>query len=425
MASTDRVKSVSPNQFMVRAAGGVYFYSSRSPATWPRRRGCSFPNAFAWSSVSDANAKENFRDLADDDVLARIASMPVRQWNYKAQGAAIRHMGPTAQDFHGAFGLGEDPLRISTIDADGVALAGVRALEARTRELRDEHRALKEALAQLRRESRPEGPTLSGSPGRCTQLAAGSHADEVADDKWATRPPSRRVPSYFVLRTSVGILIFHDVEVLDFAGPFEVFSRTRLTPGVDSRRSDDSAPFKVFTVARSPEPVVATGGLRVEPHFAFDTCPPIDVLVVPGGFGTRPLLEDPRVLSWIRATAAVASHTTSVCTGALLLARAGLLRDRRATTHWGALDLLASIDATITVDARPGSSTTGSSLPPESRPGWTWPSTWWTRSVATRWPAKPRATSSTLGAWLPGDSPLTRRSLQIYDGRGRGVARLR
>ena len=108
----------------------------------------------------------------------------------------------------------------------------------------------------------------------------------------------------FVLRTSVGILIFHDVEVLDFAGPFEVFSRTRLTPGVDSRRSDDSAPFKVFTVARSPEPVVATGGLRVEPHFAFDTCPPMDVLVVPGGFGTRPLLEDPRVLVWIRATAA-------------------------------------------------------------------------------------------------------------------------
>ena len=153
-----------------------------------------------------------------------------------------------------------------------------------------------------------------------------------------------------MLRTSVGILIFHDVEVLDFAGPFEVFSRTRLTPGVESRRSDDSAPFKVFTVARSPEPVVATGGLRVEPHFAFDTCPPIDVLVVPGGFGTRPLLEDPRVLSWIRSTAASASHTTSVCTGALLLARAGLLRDRRATTHWGALDLLASIDATITVD---------------------------------------------------------------------------
>jgi transcriptional regulator GlxA family with amidase domain len=157
-----------------------------------------------------------------------------------------------------------------------------------------------------------------------------------------------------VLRTSVGILIFHDVEVLDFAWPFEVFSRARLVPGIDSRRSDDSAPFSVVTVARSAVPVVATGGLRIEPHFSFDTCPSIDVLVVPGGFGTRPLLEDDRVLGWIRTVARTASLTTSVCTGALLLAAAGLLRDRRATTHWGALDTLASIDPTVNVkrDAR-------------------------------------------------------------------------
>jgi transcriptional regulator GlxA family with amidase domain len=153
-----------------------------------------------------------------------------------------------------------------------------------------------------------------------------------------------------VLRTSVGILIFHDVEVLDFAAPFEVFSRARLTPGVESRRSDESAPFAVFTVGRGPQPVVATGGLKVEPHFAFDSCPPVDVLVVPGGFGTRPLLEDARVLGWIRQTAQSASLTTSVCTGALLLARAGLLHGKRATTHWGAFDLLASIDPSVTVD---------------------------------------------------------------------------
>ena len=66
-------------------------------------------------------------------MLAKIAGMPIREWNYKAQDAAIRHVGPTAQDFHAAFGLGEDPLRISTIDADGIALAAVQALEARTR----------------------------------------------------------------------------------------------------------------------------------------------------------------------------------------------------------------------------------------------------------------------------------------------------
>lgn len=75
--------------------------------------------------------------------------MPVREWSYKAQDAAIRHIGPTAQDFHAAFGLGEEPLRIGTLDADGVALAGVKAVEARTRALRDEHEALRLRVAAL------------------------------------------------------------------------------------------------------------------------------------------------------------------------------------------------------------------------------------------------------------------------------------
>ena len=100
------------------------------------------------------HSKENFRELAADDILAKIAAMPVREWNYKSQDAAIRHMGPTAQDFHAAFGLGEDPLRISTIDADGVALAAVKALEARSRTrdaaTREEIEALRAELAMLR-----------------------------------------------------------------------------------------------------------------------------------------------------------------------------------------------------------------------------------------------------------------------------------
>jgi transcriptional regulator GlxA family with amidase domain len=148
----------------------------------------------------------------------------------------------------------------------------------------------------------------------------------------------------------VGILVFDDVEVLDFAGPFEVFSRTRLIPGVDSRRSDESAPFDVFTVAPRPGPVTATGGLRILPHHDFATAPAIDVLVVPGGFGTRPLLSDASVLAWVQRTAATSRRVTSVCTGALLLAQAGLLAGRRATTHWSALERLACIDATMTVD---------------------------------------------------------------------------
>jgi transcriptional regulator GlxA family with amidase domain len=151
-------------------------------------------------------------------------------------------------------------------------------------------------------------------------------------------------------KTRVGILIFDNVEVLDFAGPFEVFSRTRLVPGPESRRSEESAPFQVFTVAKNREPVTATGGLVVTPTHGFDDAPPIDLLVVPGGFGTRPLLQDEETLDWIRRTAAAARRVTSVCTGALLLGRIGLLDGKRATTHWAALDLLESVAPAATVD---------------------------------------------------------------------------
>jgi transcriptional regulator GlxA family with amidase domain len=153
-----------------------------------------------------------------------------------------------------------------------------------------------------------------------------------------------------VEKLRVGIFLFDGVEVLDFAGPFEVFSRTRLTSGSESRRSEETAPFEVFTVAAAAGAVLATGGLRVVPHFDFASAPRIDLLVIPGGFGTRALLEDTAALDWIRRSAAAAQRVTSVCTGSLLLARAGLLSGRRATTHWGALDLLARIDPTVTVE---------------------------------------------------------------------------
>jgi len=151
-------------------------------------------------------------------------------------------------------------------------------------------------------------------------------------------------------RWRTAILIFDDVEVLDFAGPYEVLSRARTEPGVASRRSDATAPFQVFTVARTREPVRAVGGLQVTPDHGFADAPPIDLLVVPGGFGTRPLLDDAEVCGWIARTAAGARLVTSVCTGALLLAKAGLLRGRRATTHWGALELLKTTDPSIQVE---------------------------------------------------------------------------
>ena len=142
---------------------------------------------------------------------------------------------------------------------------------------------------------------------------------------------------------NVAILIFDNVEVLDFAGPYEVFSRTRLVPGPESRRTDDSAPFNVFTVAPRAGTLRATGGLQVVPDYDFASAPPIDILLVPGGFGTRPLLEDAAALDWIVRTAGHAQLVTSVCTGALLLARGHLLDGKRATTHWLALDLLEQI----------------------------------------------------------------------------------
>jgi transcriptional regulator GlxA family with amidase domain len=151
-------------------------------------------------------------------------------------------------------------------------------------------------------------------------------------------------------RWSVGILIFDGVAVLDVAGPFEVLSRARLEPGAESRRREEEALFDVFTVARSGEPVTATGGLVLVPRHSFADAPLVDLLLVPGGVGTRPLLQDADTIDWIRATAAKARVTASVCTGALLLARAGLLDGRRATTHKGSFGLLATLGKDITID---------------------------------------------------------------------------
>ncbi|MFN7978360.1 MAG: tail fiber domain-containing protein [Vicinamibacterales bacterium] len=146
--TTDMV-GFAPNQFIVRAAGGTSFYSNATLTA-----GVSlFPGAGAWSNVSDVNMKEDFRDLDGEDVLSRLARMPVREWRYKAQEAGIRHLGPTAQDFHAAFNLGESDVRISTVDADGVALAAARALEARTARMRDAQSTDRDALAALQREN--------------------------------------------------------------------------------------------------------------------------------------------------------------------------------------------------------------------------------------------------------------------------------
>lgn len=150
-------------------------------------------------------------------------------------------------------------------------------------------------------------------------------------------------------KINVGILIFNEVEVLDFAGPYEVFSRTRLEKGAESRKSNDSAPFKVFTVSVNDKTIKATGGLKVISDYTFLNSPKIDILIIPGGYGTRPLLNNEDVLNWIKSISNDSEITSSVCSGALLLAKAGLLDGKRATTHWGAIGALKSINKNIQV----------------------------------------------------------------------------
>ncbi len=133
----------------------------------------------------------------------------------------------------------------------------------------------------------------------------------------------------------VGIYVFDEVEVLDFAGPFEVFSTAsrvarRLSP-------DAPAPFEVTLIADVPRTVRARGGLGVVCEASFAGHPRLDVLVVPGGEVTRELGRA-EVTAWLARTAAPCSLTASVCTGAFLLAKAGLLDGRRVTTHWEDLD---------------------------------------------------------------------------------------
>ncbi len=148
-------------------------------------------------------------------------------------------------------------------------------------------------------------------------------------------------------RKQVGILLFENIEVLDFCGPFEVFSVTRLN---EEKRREELSPFNVFLVAETREPVVTTGGMKVLPQHDLDDCPRLDVLVVPGGWGTRKEMNNERLLGWITDRSRQVETLASVCTGALLLGRAGLLDGKRATTHWRSLDWMQELFPKVTVE---------------------------------------------------------------------------
>ena len=147
--------------------------------------------------------------------------------------------------------------------------------------------------------------------------------------------------------TSIGILVFDGVELLDLAGPYEVFTTASRLRRRDEPEAADL--FDVFTVNRTGAPVRAHAGLRITAEHALSGCPAVDVLVVPGGV-VDDELDRRETLEWIASTAARASITASVCTGALLLAAAGLLDGRRATTHWEDVHDLRSRWPAVTVE---------------------------------------------------------------------------
>jgi transcriptional regulator GlxA family with amidase domain len=131
---------------------------------------------------------------------------------------------------------------------------------------------------------------------------------------------------------NVAILIFDEVEVLDFCGPFEVFSVAGRITGLDH--------FHVYTVAETDRPVIARNCLSINPAHTLSNCPPPDILIIPGGYGTRHEMHNETLIRWIKQRAENVELLLSVCTGALLLAKAGLLEGLSATTHHGAIDLL-------------------------------------------------------------------------------------
>jgi transcriptional regulator GlxA family with amidase domain len=148
-------------------------------------------------------------------------------------------------------------------------------------------------------------------------------------------------------RKTIGIVLFDDVEVLDFCGPFEVFSVARVD---ESHRREDASPFEVLLVAENAGPVRTSGNMQVLPHVSFHDCPQLDIIVVPGGWGTRIEIDNQIMLSFVRCQAKHAALVTSVCTGSLVLGKAGLLDGLRATTHWQALDLMTELLPKVEVD---------------------------------------------------------------------------
>jgi len=145
---------------------------------------------------------------------------------------------------------------------------------------------------------------------------------------------------------TVGILLFPDVEVLDFAGPYEVFS---VASRVATKALGlDAPPFRVVTVAEGQKTLAARHGLRVVPDHGFEDAPAIDVLIVPGGIVTEPM-NNLLTRAWLKRESARVALTAAICTGAFLLGSVGVLDGLTATTHWEDIDEMRRMFPKVTV----------------------------------------------------------------------------
>ena len=144
---------------------------------------------------------------------------------------------------------------------------------------------------------------------------------------------------------SVGIFIFNDVDVLDFTGPFEVFFITRKQEAGEKQYL-----YSVCLIGLTDGTITTRGGMEVRPHFSINSHPQLDRLIIPGGYGTRQLMHDESLINWLGSFNPRSTRLASVCTGSLLLASAGHLDGKSATTHWTVLDMMEETFPKVKVD---------------------------------------------------------------------------
>jgi len=175
--------STAINEFSARATGGVRFVSGIDGTGAPTAGVVLNGGESAWSTLSSRDLKENFTAVDGQEVLGRLAEAPVATWNYKAQDASIRHMGPMAQDFYAAFGLGESDTSITTVDADGVALAAIQGLYQLSQEQAARIDALETQNASLQQR-------LDDLESRVSALEAGTGVSAAVSQASSSGPPT-------------------------------------------------------------------------------------------------------------------------------------------------------------------------------------------------------------------------------------------